>query len=119
MAGFLANPVQCLLKGRSVDQGIHHFMSEGDIQERNPDQDGEDALAGEEKHDEACKTEEVPQAVSDNLDQQSDSRMTFMSLLYNRRMNEEIIGRGPGDQKGDEQQTDEKGRCGKQSQPFK
>jgi hypothetical protein len=34
-------------------------------------------------------------------------------------MNEEIIGRGPGDQKGDEQQTDEKGRCGKQSQPFK
>jgi hypothetical protein len=110
MACFPANPVQCVLKGRSVDQGIHRFMSEGDIKERYPNQNGEDPLAGEEKHDEAGKTQEVSQAVSDNLNQQGDSGMTFMALLHNRCMNEEIIDRGPGDQKGDEQQTDEKGR---------
>jgi hypothetical protein len=110
MACFSANPVQCVLKGRSVDQGIHRFMSEGDIQERDPNENGEDTLAGEEKHDEAGKTQEVAQAVSDNLDQQGNSGMTFMALLHNRGMNEEIIGRGLGDQKGDEQQTDEKGR---------
>jgi hypothetical protein len=109
MACFLANPVQCVLKGRPVDQGIQRFMSEGDIKERNPDQDGKYALAGEEKHDEAGETQKVPQAVSDDLDQQGDSGMTLMSLLHNRGMNEKIIGRGPGDKKGDEQQTDEKG----------
>ena len=67
-----------MLKGRSVDQGIQHLMSAGDIKERNPDQDGKYALAGEEKHDESGETEEVPQAVSDDLDQQGDSGMTLM-----------------------------------------
>jgi hypothetical protein len=84
-------------------------LSAGDIKERGPDQDGENALAGKEQHYESGKAETTPQAVSDDLDQEGKGGMTSVSLLHNGGMDEKVINRGPGDQKGDEQQTDQKG----------
>lgn len=110
MACFLAYPVQCVLNGRPVDQGIQRLVSTGDIKERNPDQDGKYALAGKKKHDEAGETQKVPKTVPDELDQQGDSGMALMSLFHNRGMNEKVIGGGPGNKKRDEQQAGQKGR---------
>ena len=41
-----------------------------------------------------------------------------MSLLHDCGMGEKIIAGGPGDQKGDEQQADQKGRQRKESQSL-
>lgn len=116
---FLSNPVQRVLKGRSVDQCVHYFLSSRDVKERNPNQDGEHALAWEKKHHESGKTKETSQTVSDNLDQEGDGGMSLMPLLDNRGMGEKIIAGGLGDQKGDEQQADQKGCCRKKAQSFK
>ena len=110
MACFLPNPVQGVLNDGAVDQGILHRLSAGNVKERGPDQDGENSLAGEEKHHESGKAQEDSQAVSDDLDQEGEGGMTPVPLLHNRGMDEKIIDRGPGHQKGDEQQTDQKGR---------
>lgn len=119
LSGLPAHPVQGVLQRGTVDQRVQHLFSAGDIKERYADQNGEDPLSGEEQHQESRKTEEGAQDVSDDLDTQGDSGMALMSLFYYRGMDEEIIGRGPGYQKGDEQQTDQKGYHRKQAQSLK
>lgn len=94
-----------------MDQCVQYLLSSRDVEERNPDQDGEYALSGKKKHHEAGKAEEGAKAVSDDLEQKGDGGMAFMSLFHNRGMDEKIIAGGLGDKKGDEQQTDQKRRC--------
>ncbi len=102
-----------------MDQAVDDFFSSGDIKKRYADQHGEDTLAGKEQHQKSRKKEEGSQDVSDDLDKQGNGGMTIMSLLYYRGMDEEIIGRGLRYQKGDEQQTDQKGCHRKQTQGLK
>lgn len=102
-----------------MNQAVDDFFSSGDIKKRYADQHGEDTLAGKEQHQESGKKEEGAEDVSDDLDKQGNSGMALVSLLYYCGMDEEIIGRGLRYQKGDEQQTDEKGYHRKQAQGLK
>lgn len=107
-----------MLDGVAVDQQVEHSLSSGDIEEGNPDEDGEQSLAGKKEHDRAGQTEKSPQAVSDDPDQKGDDGMPFVSLFDFLRVDEKVFARGPGDEKGDEQQADQEGDGGEQAHPF-
>ena len=98
-----------MLDGAAVDQHVQHLLPAGDIKEGDPDEDGEQPLAGKKQHHETGETEKSPQAVSDHLDHEGQGGMALVSLFHNAGMGEEITGGSPGDQKGNEQQADQKG----------
>ena len=102
-----------------MDQHVQYRLFSADIKERNPDQESDHALAGQKKHHESGEAQDASQAVSDDLDEKGDDGMALMPVPDNRAMKEKIIGRGPGDKKGDEQQADQKGCQRKEPQSFK
>jgi len=108
-----------MLKRRPVEQHVQYPLFSSDIKERNPDQESDYALAGQKKHHESGEAQDASEEVSDDLDEKGNDGVAFVPVLHNRTMKEKIIGRGPGDKKGDEQQADQKCCQRKESQSFK